>query len=113
MNVTTPAAASKPLIERRFDRVPVDLCVFARTSDDRLADRVLDLCESGAKVQTERPLPVGGRYVFSFEVPTAPHAVEVIAEVAWTHGALMGLSFQSEPRLVAFVEKQRRDRARL
>jgi PilZ domain len=105
--------AAKPHIERRFARVPVDLNVFARTSDDRLADRVLDLCESGAKVQSERPLPVGGRYVFSFEVPKAPHSVEVIAEVAWAHGTLMGLSFQSEPRLVAYVEKQRRDRARL
>jgi PilZ domain len=112
MNVTH-TATSKPRVERRYARVPVDLCVFARTADDRLADRVIDLCESGAKVQTERPLPVGGRYAFSFEVPKASHSVEVIAEVAWTHGALMGLSFQSEPRLVAFVEKQRRDRARL
>lgn len=101
-----------PRTRRRFDRVPVDLNVFARTSDDRLADRVVDLCESGAKVSTARPLPPGGRYVFSFEVPGAPLPVEVIAEVSWVRGAMMGLSFHPDNRLVAYVEKQRRDRER-
>lgn len=111
--ITSQATDSKLRIERRFARVPVDLSIFARTSDDRLADRVLDLCEAGAKVQSERPLPAGGQYVFSFDVPGVAHAVEVIAQVSWARGSQMGLSFQCEPRLVAYVEKQRRDRARL
>ena len=81
---------------RRYPRFPVELTVVCIVDRRRRADRVTNLSEEGACIETPTPLGEGTHTHFYFIVPDADSRgvlVDVSATVAWTRGRSMGLHF--------------------
>ena len=81
---------------RRFERHRVELIAVSIIDELRRSDRVVDLCEEGARLDTPVPLELGRRGQFYFIIPDANlriSCVEVSATVAWAARSSMGLHF--------------------
>src|SRR5207253_5217513 len=81
-------------------RFPVELIAVSVIDERRRADRVVDLSEEGARLETPEPLPSGTRSHFYFIVPgddSRITCIDITATVAWSKGHAMGLHFQRHP----------------
>lgn len=95
---------------RRFRRVPVDLRIFTRSAQERFADDAIDLSEGGFSVASDTPLPIGARYVFSFELPHHKQPVELAGQVVWSKSTAFGVRFDRvDTRVAQYVERLRRN----
>lgn len=84
---------------RRYPRFPVELTVVCIVEQRRRADRVTNLSEEGARIETPAPLGPGTHSHFYFIIPDAESRgmlVDVSATVAWTAGTSMGLRFDRQ-----------------
>ena len=84
---------------RRHRRFRVELTVVCIVDQRRRADRVTNLSEEGARIETPAPLGPGTHSHFYFIIPDADSRgtlVDVSATVAWTASSAMGLKFDRQ-----------------
>jgi hypothetical protein len=94
--------------ERRHSRVPVDFLVSLRWPGMRLADRAIDLSESGVQVLTVAPLHPMTLISMRLELPHSDAPIDLLGRVMWTNGETMGIRFESnDPRLSDTVMRLR------
>ncbi len=102
------AADSKPGLDARTHaRAPIELKVDYKKLNSFFADYTKNISKGGTFIKTQKPLPIGTRFVFKLTVPHRPAPFELLGEVVWatTEGAEAGMGI----RFVYASESQREE----
>ncbi|MBI2105064.1 MAG: PilZ domain-containing protein [Candidatus Omnitrophica bacterium] len=90
-----PDSPEPPPEQRRSPRAPYHLIVRYRPPGARgaawLASPLRDLSSGGARFLSEHPFAAGDAFDIQLLLPAAPQPVWVMARVAWTKPAVMGM----------------------
>lgn len=78
------AESSGPRQTRAHARAAVELRVEYKKLNAFFADYTRDISKGGVFIRTDKPLPIGTRYLFKLTVPQRPEPFELLGEVAWT-----------------------------
>jgi type IV pilus assembly protein PilZ len=68
---------------RNSYRAPIRLRVDYERMNTFFADYTKNISKGGTFIKTNRPLPLGTRFVFSMSVPALAEPVQLTGEVAW------------------------------
>ncbi len=86
---------------RLSSRAPIELKVDYKKLNSFFADYTKNISKGGTFIKTNRPLPIGTRFLFKLFVPARIEAFELTGEVVWskTEGeeSGMGIRFIYEP----------------
>jgi type IV pilus assembly protein PilZ len=82
------AADSRPGPEARvFGRAPIELKVDYKKLNSFFADYTKNISKGGTFIKTQKPLPLGTRFLFKLTVPQRPAPFELQGEVVWANAA--------------------------
>jgi len=79
------AADSKPGPEARTHaRAPIELKVDYKKLNSFFADYTKNISKGGTFIKTQKPLPIGTRFLFKLTVPQREAPFELLGEVVWS-----------------------------
>ena len=76
---------------RRANRHPVSIATTLTTNGTSVEGTMVNISLGGAQVSTTTKHAMGQRVNVSFNVPTQPHAIEVLCTVRWADSMGVGL----------------------
>lgn len=79
--------AEPPKDLRISPRAPIELKVEYRKVNSFFADYTKNISKGGSFIRTQKPLPVGTRFLFKLAVPGREQPFELLGEVAWARSA--------------------------
>ena len=82
-----PGAPEKVSENRSSIRAPIRLRVDYERMNTFFADYTKNISKGGTFIKTQRPLPMGTRFVFTLSVPALSEPVALSGEVAWIQAA--------------------------
>jgi type IV pilus assembly protein PilZ len=82
---------------RQHTRAPIELKVDYKKLNSFFADYTKNISKGGTFIKTNKPLPIGTRFIFKLTVPQRTAPFELLGEVVWASGdgeeAGMGIKF--------------------
>jgi type IV pilus assembly protein PilZ len=82
---------------RNHNRAPIELKVDYKKLNSFFADYTKNISKGGTFIKTNKPLPIGTRFLFKLTVPQRTSPFELLGEVVWStpegEEAGMGIKF--------------------